>query len=102
MSVLCETRNTFLLKQDADNKAKAEVLAAARTGLGKVHWTSGDVHVLEDALPIRELHGGYSGIGPSALLSLHFSMIIINSSLSPSSSPSLPCDHYRGGGRHLS
>eukprot|EP00961_Rhodomonas_salina_P218823 2957951-Rhodomonas_salina.2 len=28
----------------------------------RVHWTSGDIDPREDALPLREVHGGYAGI----------------------------------------
>ncbi len=41
-----------------DSKHKRE-----QVGLAGVHWTSGDVDPREDALPLRELAGGYSGLG---------------------------------------
>ena len=43
--------------------AESQRLAAATAGnKGGVHWTSGDVPPIYDAIPMREVHGGYSGI----------------------------------------
>lgn len=43
--------------------AESQRLAAETEGnLGGVHWTSGDVPYQYDAFPMREAHGGYSGL----------------------------------------
>ena len=45
-------------------EAESQRLAEATAGnhLGGVHWTSGDVPYNYDAFPMREAHGGYSGL----------------------------------------
>lgn len=46
-----------MLARHADQLAER----AEKTFAG-VHWTSGDIDPREDALPLREVHGGYAGI----------------------------------------
>ena len=48
-------------------EAESQRLAEATEGnLGGVHWTSGDVPYNYDAFPMREAHGGYSGLSDIA------------------------------------
>jgi len=48
-------------------EAESQRLAEATAdNLGGVHWTSGDVPYQYDAFPMREAHGGYSGLSDIA------------------------------------
>ena len=50
-------------KMEPAIEAESQRLAEATAdNLGGVHWTSGDVPYKYDAFPMREAHGGYSGL----------------------------------------